>query len=333
MIKAIIGCSPSSGSSLLRQIINRNKQVFCSPETYLFSHRSLYTDWESNKSCIKKSRLPFKRKFNDNYLFLDRVINYSNKELQISNRHVDEVLRKTNTLESFANSIFQPALNFYDKQFVIEKSPANAVCSDLFLDMFGDSFFIHIIRNPLDTIASIYRRTKNIYYAVAVNLLHTAHVYKHGQYDRFVELKYEDLINNPMKTMDSLMKKIGLQFEESQLNEGNDFMDERDKLPTWTFAETDRIRKSSVSSFERLEDSEKEMVHWALRAIEYKNAPSTIKKVGDIMEAYDYTLPEMTKSSSFAKQVENDYRKYMKSRQLLNMTISSHELPLINLSL
>ena len=48
----LIGCSPSTGSSLLRRILNRHSQVFCGPETSLLTKKGFYSDWDLYKNRI-----------------------------------------------------------------------------------------------------------------------------------------------------------------------------------------------------------------------------------------------------------------------------------------
>ena len=45
----LIGCSGSTGSSLLKTILNRHSQIFAGPEAGLFAFPQVYDNWEKYK--------------------------------------------------------------------------------------------------------------------------------------------------------------------------------------------------------------------------------------------------------------------------------------------
>ncbi len=50
----IMGGSGSTGSSLLKNILNRNSKIFAGTETSLFCKKGIYFNWSSAKSRLLK---------------------------------------------------------------------------------------------------------------------------------------------------------------------------------------------------------------------------------------------------------------------------------------
>ena len=48
----VIGCSGSTGSSLLKTMLNRHSMIFAGPETNMFAFPQVYEDWARTKQLL-----------------------------------------------------------------------------------------------------------------------------------------------------------------------------------------------------------------------------------------------------------------------------------------
>jgi len=53
-MSVVIGCSGSTGSSLLKTILNRHSQIFAGPEAALFAFPQVYDNWKVCKKQLLK---------------------------------------------------------------------------------------------------------------------------------------------------------------------------------------------------------------------------------------------------------------------------------------
>lgn len=89
---------------------------------------------------------------------------------------------------------------------------------------FPDAFMIHIIRDPRDVVASRLKTEwgakRSLEFHIAEYQYYLKKVRKEGPElfgERFIELKYEDLIANPQVELEKVLQKIGVKFEPTML--------------------------------------------------------------------------------------------------------------------
>lgn len=240
MKRIIIGGSSSTGSSLLNNVLGRNSSIYTTVETSLFCKRALFDDFNKNKWKIS-FKFPFGLKNYGHHLYRKTDLGLISG---LAAHDIKDGITKYENFQEFADYIFGNC----KKEVWIEKTPGNSCNFDLFLDAFQDSFVIHTIRNPYDALTSMLLRGFSDAYAAGIYLLNTLCALKNSGHDRYIEIRYESLTNDPEKTIRELLDKIGIQYEGSELLPQNEKIDFAN-ISTWNKDETGHI-EPNINRFE-----------------------------------------------------------------------------------
>ena len=255
-MSAIIACCPSTGSSLLRRILNRHSAIFCGSETSLLAKDALYTNWGSAKARILSSSFPGLLSAGWHHyrgIVLD-------EEYPLSNEEIKSLINTSDSFNKFYNKFFSMTGLLVGKKFWIEKTPSNAFTAEKFIKDHDLNKVLFITRHPLDTIASLTNRGMSVYNACSIYLLNNSQLLKLKGHARILMTRYEDLLENPHGEMQRILNFLGFEFESSIL--------EPDEIPTgttfmsgWNYKETDKIQKGSIGRFSKIsEEKQKEII-------------------------------------------------------------------------
>lgn len=283
-MKVIMGGSGSTGSSLLKNILNRNEDVFSGGETSFFSKKLIYDDWKKAKSRVLKRKLNGLRSFGFHmYNGSDLLL----PEYNITEDLINQYALEANTLEEFAELYFSQAMEMNQAKFWIEKTPANSACFKLFLDAFEDGRVIHMTRSPYDTIASLWERGYGLYYSVGIYLLNTASALSaKSRTGRYTEVAYEKLVSSPASTVENVCNFLNITFDSKMLvSQGEVVQDSQ--LSSWTYDETANIGKGSIGRFSKLPKDKQMAIYEAVHAVQvnksgvdyYKLSHTNIKSI------------------------------------------------------
>lgn len=141
----IVGC-PRSGTTLLQSIFLTHKDIISFPETHLFT-------------IIKyNSKMIFKNLFNTYYI-IKKFFNINKKGYNFKYPFIPLDLKNAYNFifEQFDNITLENKKNIW-----LEKTPFHLYSIEEINSISPDEVvFLHLIRNPLDTIASLYDATNN----------------------------------------------------------------------------------------------------------------------------------------------------------------------------
>jgi hypothetical protein len=137
------------------------------------------------------------------------------------------------TVAGVLEAMFVHLAHRQGKRRWIEKSPANTEHIDLLAGMFPQARFLHIIRDGRDAAQSFHRRW-------GFDPVHTVWRWKKtvavGRKQggslgpkRYMELRYEDLTQDPSQHMQQVCRFVGVPFEESVLSSSMRHMSETDR--------------------------------------------------------------------------------------------------------
>jgi|SaaInlLV_10m_DNA_2_1039722.scaffolds.fasta_scaffold00838_11 hypothetical protein len=138
----IVGC-PRSGTTLLQSLLLKHNEITSFPESHFFSRTFLgkranqYPTLYSNYTLYK-----WINSIKENNIYLKFKIAFSR----------DSVVR------NFISQLDTYTIN-HNKRIWIEKTPNHLHTLDIIEKFIPDAIFIHLIRDPRDTIASLYEAT------------------------------------------------------------------------------------------------------------------------------------------------------------------------------
>lgn len=232
----IIGNAPSSGSSFLADLLDSTPYSACGPEINIFSNKGIYNFGEYKKNIYQTSKT-------STYCLLRNGTNFHRLySYGLNIAEYKNLMNEANNLDKFIRSFAENFLALRGKNddaIFFEKTPQNLNCLGEFLNHFKDSYFIHIVRNPIYVYPSLLKRGIPKYISLLTWLIDVAKYFKYKENSRVVLIKYEDLVEKPFKMASDLLKKISKkEVSESEIESG--FKNNRyrkfhsKKISSWT---------------------------------------------------------------------------------------------------
>ncbi|MCA9376444.1 sulfotransferase [Candidatus Dojkabacteria bacterium] len=189
-----IGGEGRSGTTLMRVILNSHPNIACGPESQLFRDKKVEELYD--------------------YLlhtYFDRISDYSEEP--------DKYL--AGSFRAMIDGFFEPYMLEQGKKRWAEKSPHNIVSIDFLLKVYEkDLKFIHMIRDGRDVVSSILSMDwgpDNVTDAATRWSSIIENSLKHRGEPYYMEVKYEDLADNPEKIVREVCEFIGEEFDEQML--------------------------------------------------------------------------------------------------------------------
>lgn len=303
---AIIGGSPSTGSSVLVNVLNRHSKIYAGPETHLMSKVQLYRDWKGTKNAIiNRSKFetslksPGLHRYNGVILDLEKPIR--------------KYLDSSNSLAEFSNQYF----GSFGKEDWVDKTPVNSYCFDLFLKEFSEGKVVLSIRNPYDAVASMCARGMKVIKASAIYLANTLANIQLHESDRLHILKYESLVLNQEKTVNNLCLFLGHTYEPEMLKADDEVV----TMEGWKQNEKALLGNESVGRFDQIAYELQKEIIAVLSAIRIKSSQWPFKDIelediNDICSlfGYDYKSSgdqvQLSKMNHWKEQLESTFKGY-----------------------
>ena len=265
----IIGCSGSTGSSLLKTMLNRHSQIFAGPETCLFAFPQVYDNWEEYQSTL------FNIITTDGWV-IRKGINLLQPAYGWTEKELKATILKAPDFKSFISTFFEKPLAINNKKYWIEKTPVNAYGFHSFLQAYPTGKTIQIVRNPYDTVASLMARGMNPYYATGYYVYNTAIASSSNNDPRYYQLSYEDLVAQPKATLSKLFSFLEIPFEENIITAKHEKRKEPTTMDGWKHHETAAVQASSIGRFQELPTTQQALIQTALHS--FKIHPAYAEK-------------------------------------------------------
>ncbi len=298
-----IGGCGSTGSSLLRQILNRHPNIYISNESHLFCKSALYEDWNKNKSkFFARSVFGLRSSGYKMYTGIDLAQDFTKASLRRAWQMADD-------FSVFSNVIYGEVDKVGSQVLWGDKTPANIFHFEDIKKAFPEATMIHTRRRPEDTLASLVRRGMSVYHAVCRFLLSVNAAERAASRQvSFYELDYEALLSRPQKELASICTFIGVPYDEVVLHPSKAPDYERTKIAGWSFDESDAIEVKTNPSFEKLTDGQKSEIRYAITHLRLTNTflnenEYPYPNILAYMEARKYSVPEgVSNKGSLEKQ-------------------------------
>ena len=309
----IIGGSPSTGSSLLRQILNRHSKIVCAPETHIWCKEKIFQDWNRYKQkLIKKSIFGLVSEGLFHFVGIDKsqIPNYNNSVPK-------NLLADSPDIYTFFSLFMKEYYDLQEGQIYGEKTPANSINFKNILQSSSDILCIHTVRNPYDAIASLVARGKTPFEATAIYLYNSAHGMSCSNDERVIIMRYENLVENPKAEISNLLSSLSLDFEANVLESGNKRKHEVTKLESWNYDETDKVQKGSVGRFQTLSNElQSEIILYVWHLCLTNVLDLTVHKISEINELLGYeTIRPRTPLSPKQRNALVDHEKLITSKR------------------
>ena len=214
----IIG-SGRSGNTLLRRILNEHSELYIPPETYVMGETIDIFKRNRNMEWPHLVRLIYSTyQFHPEFDTFD-INNLSQLVMQVSNDP-----KEHRSLSHIFNSFYEYYKNSHSltgKRWG-DKTPYNTFYLNNIHKVFPEAQFIHIIRDPYD---SIYSYVKSGIYS---NYIDAATRWKksielscdfgHKFPNKYYEIKYEELVNEPESYIKEICAFLTINFEKKMLD-------------------------------------------------------------------------------------------------------------------
>jgi|WetSurMetagenome_2_1015567.scaffolds.fasta_scaffold147813_2 hypothetical protein len=196
----IVGGVHRSGTSLIRRVLNSHSNIYCGPEVKFF--RDWHNDYNIPDDPVKHAR----------FLASARTMLPESELLTILGKAFVEMHER--------------AAQLANKNRWADKTPENVLYLDQWEKILGGKwYFLQVVRNPLDTLASI--REANFKYAIPARLEAQIEFYRvyseagteyyQSHPERSYRIVYEKLVASPAKEIEKLMRWLGENPEPDQL--------------------------------------------------------------------------------------------------------------------
>lgn len=262
----LMGGSPSTGSSLLVNILNRHPEIFAGSETYLFLHQCLAENWARYKGRLldtgKIRGLKSPAWFRFNGVLLE------NEDYGWTRAELEHLIEDSATYQEFVNAFFAKPLKQNNKSVWMEKSPANSFNFKYCAEQNPDAKVIQVIRNPYDTAASLFKRGNDAWFSAGRCLFANARALSAAHLPNYYCISYENLVADPEKEVSGVLAFLGLSTNKNLLEPTAAELEKVVQMPGWKHNEHGKIGKSSVGRFQSLKPEEQQLLRAAFSAFQ-----------------------------------------------------------------
>jgi len=204
-----------SGTTLLRLLLNQHSMLSIPEEAGFLMPYMQRKNLEDLNPLSTRERKTLVR-----YLIQNRQYQKWNLEDEV----LDLILTKELTLKQIISYLYWAFAQKNNKVICGDKTPSFIRKMELLLDIYPDAKVIHIIRDGRDVYLSLKKieepsaasiAVASLEWRIKLSLIRRV-IIKHPH--RTVELKYEELLNNPAQNLKKVCDFIGVPFETEMLN-------------------------------------------------------------------------------------------------------------------
>lgn len=208
-----VGCAPSSGSTLLADLLDSVPGAACGPELNVLCIPDAYHfDADFRRKAATRESFPVyaaatarSRFFNSRHL----------ETTGLTERALARMIGTARTLPDFIGTFASHYSIFRGKEapVFVEKTPDNSLCLQRFLGSFSDGLFVHIVRDGRAVVGSLRRRGFGLVEAAVIWMLYVQSRLEVLVHPRLIDVRYEDLAASPFQTVSNLAAKAGLRTD------------------------------------------------------------------------------------------------------------------------
>ncbi|MGN6539132.1 MAG: sulfotransferase family protein [Mesorhizobium sp.] len=214
---AMIGGSPSSGTTLLLMQLMAHPNVLGLHETGIFSHPGMYQDYEefrlnflgmvasgSFKLLSEGDRL--RKGLSPHLLVNSKRLQAHDMSIGTIKKALDRSTKANQYIERIRTELLQKATG---KTLIVEKTPSNVYAIPMAHKPAAERIGIVIVRDPLDVVSSLSSRGLPVYRAMAMWIVEASLALVSMARGAIV-VRYEDLVSNPEQVRSNLFTALDL---------------------------------------------------------------------------------------------------------------------------
>ncbi len=210
---AIVGGCGSSGTTLLAHLLSKHSEIVSGPEMKFFNHPESLS---FRKLAEHQERLFDRRRLPDGYYVVPTFLR-AGAAFGIDRRCFASWIESSTELQDVYGAFTRHMCETHGTSVFVEKTPSNVYNFVHLAQLFPELPLIHQIRDGRDVVASFVNRKKSLFHAASLWLYDTLCGLRVRSYGSYFETRYEDLVNEPEKTLQAMLSHLGLDFEPDML--------------------------------------------------------------------------------------------------------------------
>ena len=325
----LMGGSGSTGSSLIRRMLDRHPQTFSGGELNFFNKEQIFNDWPSAGpkviNCLVKRRQWLRKRFTTSGWFPYPGHNLLSEEYGWNKEELVRLLENSPTLEDFVSNFFSKPLGLHKASHWVEKTPSNSYSFRAFLSHFPEGKVVHTTRNPYDAVASLVRRGFTPTFAAGIWVYNTGAALGARTSSRYLAVRYEDLVDSPEEEVSTLLEFLGVDVDPAVFRPDES---SQPQVEGWQNSAASAVSSKSVGGFKRMPTEAQEEIRTALSVFEIR--PDVAGRKGiqsrtcrELCNEPCYEFSDFP-NSKYLTKIRNDMRK-----DLLRRTIRRFETELL----
>ena len=237
---------------MLAQLLDSTRYSACGVELNLFSNSKIFNFEQFKKNIHKSSKACGIHRIRNRINF-HRLHSYGLNENELNN-----MILAAKDLREFRDNFAARFLALRGKAeggIVYEKTPENINCIFEFTETFRDSYFIHIVRNPLYIYPSMLKRKFPRYISLLSWFIDVAKYIKYKDHERVLLIRYEELVKNPYKIAKDILRTTANITDVSEEEIKTGYMDNpyykliSPKLKSWNISTFAPVQDANVARF------------------------------------------------------------------------------------
>jgi hypothetical protein len=236
-----IGGAPSSGTTLLADLLDAVPGVLCGPEFNMFCTEAAFrydADFKaqaiarqffSTNSCYA----PQSRFFNTRYL----------EQAGLTAEQLTSMIEQSNSLAEFVTAFAQHFASFRQRECHVfaEKTPINVGHAQTFCRSFTNGVFVHVVRDGRAVVASLLRRGYTVWEAALIWMVQTSIGNAATRAcANSLEIRFEDLVAAPFDYASRIASRVGVNAHADEIRvnySSNTYRSNLPRVESWSAAE------------------------------------------------------------------------------------------------
>lgn len=236
-----VGGAPSSGTTLVADLLDSVPGIACDPELGILASSEQYERWDegfvawaaAGQPLAPSARYAAGRSF-FNLKYLDLV--------ELKRDMFEDMLERSVDLVDFVDRYrrHREIVRGRAIEVLAEKTPTNIGQIERFLERFPNGLFVHVVRDPRGVVESLLRRGFGLAQATTTWMLQVGEGLRFHDHPRVMVVNYETVATKPFETIVNVAAKVGVLTTPEQVRdrfELNDFRSSLPRVESWRVSE------------------------------------------------------------------------------------------------